>query len=124
MLRLADRQGELEIQLRQERQQSEKLSKGLHKELLVARAKGEQHCEERDSALEHVRSLVQHGESQKDELDELQSCLQALRAEVIALRKSTSDVQRRRTGRHVQRAKEAACRRGHEVEFANQKEVE
>ena len=108
--RLANQQGELEIQLRQERRQSDKLGKRLHKELRLARAKVEQHCEERDSALEQVRSLEQRGESQKQELEELRGRLQALRAKLIAPNKSTSDVQRRRRGRHVQCAKEAARR--------------
>ena len=54
VLRLADRQGELEIQLRQERRQGDKLSKRLHKELRVAHTKVEHYLEERDSALEHM----------------------------------------------------------------------
>ena len=64
VLRLADRQGELEIQLRQERRESDKLSKRLRKELRLVCAMVEQHREERDSALEQVRSLEQCEEAQ------------------------------------------------------------
>ena len=124
MLRHADRQGELEIQLRQGQRRSDKLSKRLHKELRLARASVGQHRGERDSAPEHVRSLEQRGESQEQELEELRSCVQAFRAEVIAPNKSTSDVQRRGLESRVQHAKEAARHRGHELEFANQREAE
>ena len=74
--------------------------------------------------MEQVRSLERRRESQKQELEELRSRLQALRAKLIAPNKSMTDVQCRRGGRRVQRAKEAARRQGHDFEFANSKEAD